>query len=409
MVHINKLLIGSLITLSTFSVFANKLNSAETNPDNPQVNQEYTIAFKFAVPDDAVRCGLQVEWGDGEVSKYRVGQGQDLSPPFKTSHVYKTPGKMQLNVKGAFIARGLNSVGGCEGGLQGVVDVVDPVEVERLAKEKESFDLKNKSFADEFLKKFEIDPKAKGAKKQIGPSYLSDKAKSSTAFIELSSIKTKDVGQYASIQFEVVANLDKPVTRDNFTYTSYSTNVILFCNDGSGSYGAFSLYQFYHKNGETRSLDSTGKLSGFEQPPSFLTEQLSRKICESARQSGTLKDASDYKKITDLSDTAYVSFDKLSPSMSAQVCDNVESLENSAVASGVFLTRDGSVMQQLVYAGNWKWMGIKKSGKACYVTIEVAGIYKGNSYSQRFICNLGSVLRYPSSSKIKVNTLETCQ
>ena len=225
----------------------------------------------------------------------------------------------------------------------------------------------------------------------------------------MSSIKTNKVGELASIQFEVVANLDKPVTRDNFTYTSYSTNVILYCSDGSGSFGPYSLYQYFHKNGSSRSLDSTGKLKSFDEPPSFLTEQLSRKVCELARQSGALQSTADFKKLTDLSETDFVSFKDLSPSMSAQVCDNVETLETSVVANGVYLTRDGVVMRDLVYAGNWKWNGIKKAGKACFVTIDVAGMYKGNSYSQRFVCNLNFVQRYPSSTKINVRGLETCQ
>ena len=132
----------AILWLSLIATIASAatLSSASTSPDKPVIDQEFNMTLKFDVPNESIRCGLKVDWGDGEVSKFKVGIDQDLKPPFQLTHVYKKTGKVNISVSGATIFRGLNTVGSCDGSLQGVLTVIDPVEQERLAQEKAAAD-----------------------------------------------------------------------------------------------------------------------------------------------------------------------------------------------------------------------------------------------------------------------------
>jgi len=170
-------LIASAVFLTTPS-FANKISSVENKPDNPQIDQEISLTFKFSAPDEAVRCGIQVDWGDGDSSKFRVGPDQDLKPPYQITHTYKSAGKMQVVVKGVTIFRGLNTVAGCEANLQGPITVIDPVEAERLAQLKAAQEAKR--LADLEAAKIKLEKEAEEARKleayKKTPAYQKEQA-----------------------------------------------------------------------------------------------------------------------------------------------------------------------------------------------------------------------------------------
>jgi len=129
-----------LLTIPLIAL-ANKVEKVEINPNSPDVNTELSVKLNFTTPDDKVQCGVGIDWGDGDKQKLRVGNGQQVTPPFVLTHIYKSAGQKQIAVKGEFIARGLSSISGCEVNLSGSITVQDPVaraEKERVEKERQA-------------------------------------------------------------------------------------------------------------------------------------------------------------------------------------------------------------------------------------------------------------------------------
>jgi hypothetical protein len=172
----NKFLIKKIFCIAVISIsthtFANKVVSVENKPDSPAINQEMTLAFKFEAPESAIKCGIQIDWGDGENSKLRFGADGNVKPPFEVKHTYKTAGNAQISIKGVTVFRGMNSVGGCEANFNGAIAVVDPVEVEKIAKAKVEAEAQRQQKRDQLLALVN-DPKASLADKLAGACYIS--------------------------------------------------------------------------------------------------------------------------------------------------------------------------------------------------------------------------------------------
>lgn len=120
-------------------VNANKVDKVQASPESPDINTEFAINLTFIDPDDKVSCGIGIDWGDGEKQKLRIGIGHQVPPPFKLTHTYTTPGEKKISIKGEFIARGLNSTGGCDINKSGSFTIQDPAvraEKERVEKER---------------------------------------------------------------------------------------------------------------------------------------------------------------------------------------------------------------------------------------------------------------------------------
>jgi hypothetical protein len=129
-----------LLTIPLIAL-ANKVEKVEINPNSPDVNTELSVKLNFTTPDDKVQCGIGIDWGDGDKQKLRVGNGQQVTPPFVLTHIYKSAGQKQIVVKGEFIARGLNSISGCDVNVSGSITVQDPAvraEKERVEKERQA-------------------------------------------------------------------------------------------------------------------------------------------------------------------------------------------------------------------------------------------------------------------------------
>jgi len=132
-------IIPALFFLIPVLGLANKIDKVEITPESPDVNTELNLKLNFSVPEDKVSCGVVIDWGDGEKQRLRVGNGQQLTPPFKISHAYKNANQLKISVKGEFIARGLNSIGGCDVNVTSVITIQDPAvraEKEKLENER---------------------------------------------------------------------------------------------------------------------------------------------------------------------------------------------------------------------------------------------------------------------------------
>ena len=99
---------------------------------NSQINRPYQISIKFDEAPDKVRCGLNVDWGDGVSQEFRVGSGYDLQHPYRLEHTYTTAGMKKVTVRGVFLIRGLGSVPACNVSATVDVNIEDPAEREMV-------------------------------------------------------------------------------------------------------------------------------------------------------------------------------------------------------------------------------------------------------------------------------------
>jgi len=132
-----KSIIFLFLIIPTLSL-ANKVIKVDTSPESPDINSEFVIKLNFQGDPGVVACGVNIDWGDGEIQKLRIGNGQQVLPPYGIPHIFKIPGPKKISVKGEFIARGLSSVGGCDVNVSGQILVQDPVaraEKERIDNE----------------------------------------------------------------------------------------------------------------------------------------------------------------------------------------------------------------------------------------------------------------------------------
>jgi uncharacterized protein YaiL (DUF2058 family) len=115
---------------------ANTISKITASTQAAEPNKPFSLTFTFAGNPASVGCGLAIDWGDGKVEKFRVGEGQQLSPPYTVEHTYASPGEYKLRISGEAMARGLRSVLGCDVKREGTIAVIDPVEAAKQAEAK---------------------------------------------------------------------------------------------------------------------------------------------------------------------------------------------------------------------------------------------------------------------------------
>ena len=127
----------ALITLIAFlPVKAGVISKIEIGENKIEIDKEFALTLQFANNSSAIACGLQIDWGDGKVERFRVGEGQQIPPPYKINHTYSSPNTYKLRINGELLIRGLRSLPACEVKREGTLTVVDPVaEKERQIKE----------------------------------------------------------------------------------------------------------------------------------------------------------------------------------------------------------------------------------------------------------------------------------
>lgn len=121
-----------------FPALANTVSRITPGTVSPELNKPFSLNFTFAENSSSVSCGLTIDWGDGKVDRLRVGEGQQLMPPYTTEHTYAAAGDYRIRISGETIIRGVRSVLPCNVRQELAVKVADPVEVARLAAIKEA-------------------------------------------------------------------------------------------------------------------------------------------------------------------------------------------------------------------------------------------------------------------------------
>lgn len=99
------------------------VTNAKISGKTVEVGTPVTVSLEFNVPQPW--CGLEINWGDGQVDTVRVGHENNNQFPLQLSHTYQSPGKFNLKIVGKDISRGLRSASACEGLPQQTIVTVE--------------------------------------------------------------------------------------------------------------------------------------------------------------------------------------------------------------------------------------------------------------------------------------------
>lgn len=132
----SSLFLAAILAVIVLPVSAGVVSKIEVSDNKIEKDKEFSIILQFANSSSAIACGLQIDWGDGKVDRFRVGEGQQIPPPYKINYTYSTPGTYKVRINGEILIRGLRSLPACEVKREGNLSVLDPVaEKERQIKE----------------------------------------------------------------------------------------------------------------------------------------------------------------------------------------------------------------------------------------------------------------------------------
>lgn len=103
-----------VVLLISSSSFAFAADESSLGPKNTKISvNELTLSFDLS--DQLLDCGIEVDWGDGQTEKVRVGKDVNEND-FSLSHTYvNSPIGMTVKVNRKAIFRGLGSVPPCVG------------------------------------------------------------------------------------------------------------------------------------------------------------------------------------------------------------------------------------------------------------------------------------------------------
>ena len=131
-----RILLGAIFLLTLLPVQAGVVSKVDASDTQIEKDKEVSLTFKFADSPSAIACGLSIDWGDGKIERFRLGEGQQIPPPYKINHLYSLPNNYKVRINGELLVRGLRSVPACDVKQEGTITVYDPVEVARKAQEK---------------------------------------------------------------------------------------------------------------------------------------------------------------------------------------------------------------------------------------------------------------------------------
>jgi hypothetical protein len=234
--NLRKLSLFVLLSIPALAL-ANKVEKVDLTPKSPDMNTELQVKMIFAVPDDKVSCGITVDWGDGEKQKLRVGNGQQVLPPFSLAHTYSTAGSKNISIKGESVFRGLSSVGPCEVNVTGAIVVQDPVakaEAERKlqlekaeAERKAQLEAERKEFLASPAGKKELEAAKKNFAKLIDKPLAYSCTDKSGEILTISQ-KNSEVTRLTRLSFESPPKVNQ-IIESGFT----STETISLTNDSN--------------------------------------------------------------------------------------------------------------------------------------------------------------------------------
>lgn len=123
--HLIRLVLVCSIFLVTANTYAQEISSISV--ENGGVSVGGTVLITVNLDTANVQnqyCGMEVDFGDGDTDKIRVGTGSN-DIPLKINHKYSASGKYVVRAKGIFIAKGLKSAGACSGKAKTLITILD--------------------------------------------------------------------------------------------------------------------------------------------------------------------------------------------------------------------------------------------------------------------------------------------
>ena len=106
---------------------AQKIQTVRLMQPQVRLGDEIQLLVSLQPTGSMIRCGLEVDFGNGDTRTLRVGENGESDLQQVVRYAYFNPGKYTLSLKGVLLVRGLKSALACEGKpFQQEVLVVDP-------------------------------------------------------------------------------------------------------------------------------------------------------------------------------------------------------------------------------------------------------------------------------------------
>lgn len=81
-----------------------------------QLGEEFSLMVEFQAGVTSGWCGIRIDFGNGSVRDFRVGENGAADFPLRVPHRYPSAGAYAIKVTGQALSRGLRSVSACDGG-----------------------------------------------------------------------------------------------------------------------------------------------------------------------------------------------------------------------------------------------------------------------------------------------------
>ena len=357
------------LILASVGVHANSVTKIDISSEPAEVNKPVGLTFTFAVPANAVACGLSIDWGDGQIERLRFGEGQQVSPPFRVDHTYLGAGQYKLRVVGEPLFRGLRSVPACDLKADGTLEVIDSAQAARLAAEKAAVERQQRERA-------EAEARARREREEaLAARAAEERAKREAEALAalrtvLARASIKSCDQFVAVfksKYEYA--YDWPSLTCSVTTDNDAAFVILARN--SSRSGGFSFANYFYQPRTETVLGVTGN---------------------NVRTTYRALNFVDVRKAIDMNAEGDIELRHLPDAQRRLVCDRISSVTMNFVSLLDFRSAAGYEVAELANAGNWDFT-IKKVEDTCEIRIAVAGIFKGNSYRKDIQCTIGTVVK----------------
>lgn len=362
-----KYFVIAIMFLVLLPVKAGVISKIEISENQIEKDKEFSMTLHFAESAIPIACGLQIDWGDGKVERLRVGEGQQLPPPYKISHTYSIPNTYKLRISGEFLSRGLRSVLACEVKREGNLTVIDPVEV---AKQNE---LKAIAESERIAK-----AQAEAQQRQIRQAQMAAQAeeqrklKQSEIEIIIKKASIKTCEQFVdAFKSRYRYAYDWPDLKCNFAADNDAVFVIDAYNQSRAQYGASAYSKFYYQPKTETVLGVSGRGN---------------------QTIYNVRNFIDASKATDMNATGEIELDNLPQEQRKTVCDKIETVATNIVNQHEFRIAAGFEVAEVAKAGNWDFEIISRP-QSCLVRFSVAGSFKGSSLRKNISCKVGKVIK----------------
>jgi hypothetical protein len=360
--------IAVILTAVIPPVSAGIVSKIDVSENQIEKDKEFSITLQFASNTNAIACGLQIDWGDGSIERFRVGEGQQVQPPYKINHTYSSANTFKVRINGELLIRGLRSLPPCEVKREGSISVIDPVE---FAKQNEL-----KAAAE---KQRQARIQAEAQERQIQQAQMAAQAEEQRKLkqveieIALKNASLKTCDQFIeAFKSRYRYSYDWPELKCNFSSDNNAAFVIDAYNKSRAQYGASAYSKFYYQPKTETVLGISGRGS---------------------QTTYNVKNFIDIAKVADINASGEIEMDNVPPEEQKIVCDRVDKLVTNFANQHEFRIAAGFEAAEVAKAGNWNFLEITNSRRGCIVRINVAGTYQGNSLRKNLSCKIGKVIK----------------